>query len=76
MLNRRVQILFEKDSWNKLVKTAKSQNISAGEFIRSAVKLELEKKDLINQNKGMPFNRLFNRGSKSKQIAKNANEKA
>lgn len=44
MLNKRVHILFEKDFWNKLTKSAKSQNISAGEFIRRAVKEELERK--------------------------------
>ncbi len=43
MLNRRVQILFDKDSWNKLVKLAKVQNISAGEFIRRSVRLEMDK---------------------------------
>ncbi len=76
MLNRRVQILFDKDSWNKLVKVAKSDKISAGEFIRQAVKLELEKKDLIDQNKRIPFKGLFNRGSKPKQAAKETHNKS
>ena len=42
MLNRRVHILFDKNTWNKLVKNAKSQNISAGELIRRAVREYME----------------------------------
>lgn len=61
MLNRRVQILFDKDLWKRLSKSAKSQNISAGEFIRRAVKVELEKnKEPENERRG-PFKRLFKR---------------
>lgn len=53
MLNRRVQILFEKDLWNKLAKLAKAQNISAGEFIRRSVKQEMDKnKELEGNRKG------------------------
>ncbi len=43
MLNRRVHTLFDKDLWNKVVKSAKSQNISAGEFIRTSVREYLDK---------------------------------
>lgn len=60
MLNRRVQLLFSKDQWNKVVKTAKSQNISAGEFIRRAVEERFEaKKELPEEKHPTPFNRLF-----------------
>ena len=43
MLNRRVHILFDKDLWNKLNKVCKAKKISAGEFIRGAVREQLEK---------------------------------
>ena len=63
MLNKRTQILLEKDMWNKLVKVAKSQNISAGEFIRKAVREELQKnKELLKENRSMPFKGLFKGG--------------
>ena len=66
MLNRRVQILFDKDLWNKLIKTCKAQNISAGEFIRVSVRAELEKNKVINdRDKITPFNRLFKSRSKA-----------
>lgn len=65
MLNRRVQILLDKDMWNKIVKTAKSQNISAGEFIRRAVKEYSDKqKELISKENPTPFNRFFKSGRK------------
>ena len=60
MLNRRVHILFDKDLWNKLVKHAKSQNISAGELIRGAVREYLDRqKELLSKEQKTPFNRLF-----------------
>lgn len=62
MLDRRVQILFDKDSWNKLVKHAKAQNISAGEYIRTAVRDYVDKqKELLSKEQKTPFNRLFKR---------------
>lgn len=66
MLNRRFQILFDKDSWNKLTKMAKSQNISFGEFIRRAVREYLDKqKELVSKEKpATPFNRFFKAGRK------------
>jgi len=64
-LNRRVQILFDKDLWNKLTKATKSQNISVGEFIRRAVRIELDKqKEVLSEEKRTPFNRLFKSRSK------------
>jgi len=64
MLNRRVDILFDKDLWNKLVKTAKSQNISAGEFIRRAVREYLDKKtESQGKEKQAPFKGFFKRKS-------------
>lgn len=59
MLNKRVHILFNKDSWNKLIKSAKAQNISAGEFIRRAVTEELNKKKDVQAEKRSPFKGLF-----------------
>ena len=65
MLNRRVHILFDKDLWNRLVRLAKSQNISYGELIRRAVKEELEKnKELLAGKRSMSFNRLFKSSQK------------
>ncbi len=40
MLNKRTQILFDKEFWNKLNAFANAQNTSVGELIRSAVKKE------------------------------------
>lgn len=63
MLNRRVHILFDKDLWNKLVKFAKSQNISFGELIRRAVGEYLDKQgELQNKDRPAPFNRFFKAG--------------
>ncbi len=60
MLNRRVQLLFSKDQWNKVVKSAKAQNISAGEFIRRVVDKYSEVKIEVSEEKrSTPFNRLF-----------------
>lgn len=60
MLNKRVHILFDKDLWKKLNKLAKVQKISAGEFIRRAVREELEQgKELISQKQRIPFKRFF-----------------
>lgn len=60
MLNKRVHVLFDKDLWNKLNKLAKIQKVSAGEFIRRAVREELEKnKELISKRQSLPFKGLF-----------------
>ena len=63
MLNRRTQILFDKDLWNKVVKSAKSQNISAGEFIRTSVREYLDKQNKSNKEKPAPFQGFFKRKS-------------
>lgn len=63
MLNRRFQVLFDKDLWNKLTKNAKAQNISFGEAIRRAVREYL---DAQSKKQGLdrptPFNRFFKAG--------------
>lgn len=61
MLNRRVQILLDKEMWNKIVKNAKAQKISAGEYIRRAVSeyKDVQKEIEIQQKPQMPFNRFF-----------------
>ena len=65
MLNRRVQILFDKDLWKRLVKFAKSQNISFGELIRRAVGEYLNKQgELQSKERPTPFNRFFKAGGK------------
>ncbi len=64
MLNRRVQLLFDKDLWNRLIKAAKSQKISAGEFVRRAVNLELEKTKVLDSQKPGRFKGLFKAGRK------------
>jgi len=64
MLNKRTQILLEKDLWNRIIKLAKSQNISAGEFIRRAVAEYLDKKkELISKENPAPFKGFFKRKS-------------
>lgn len=59
MLNRRVHILLDKDMWNRIVKTAKAQKISAGEYVRRAVSNYMDKKEENNQTKPMRFKGLF-----------------
>ena len=60
MLNKRVHVLFDKDLWKKLTKSAKSQNLSAGELIRRAVLEQLEKKkEEVSPKQGMHFKGLF-----------------
>lgn len=62
MLNRRVDILFDKDLWKKVLGRAKSQNISAGEFIRRAVREYLDKqKESVSKEKSTPFKGFFKR---------------
>lgn len=40
MLNKRTQILFDKELWRNLVNIAKKENTSVGELVRLAVKKE------------------------------------
>jgi len=62
MLNRRAQLLFDKDLWNLVVKTAKSQNISAGEFIRRAIRGYIDKqKETLSKEEQTSFKRFFKR---------------
>lgn len=64
MLNRRVDILFDKDLWKKVSERAKSQKISAGEFIRKAVREYLDKKiETQGGEKPAPFKGFFKRKS-------------
>lgn len=62
MLNRRAQLLFDKDLWNLVVKSAKSQNISAGEFIRRAIREYIDKQEKVQkEEKPTPFKGFFKR---------------
>lgn len=64
MLNRRFQILFDKDLWNRLTKVAKSQNISFGELIRRAIRDYVSKQnELEASEKPAPFKGFFKRKS-------------
>lgn len=51
MLNRRTQILFSKDYWNKLNKKAKAQNTSIGDIVRKAVERDFEMEKELEQRK-------------------------
>lgn len=63
MLNRRTQILLDKDMWNKIVKSAKAQNISAGEYIRRAVIEYIDNKNgLQGKESKIPFKSFFKTG--------------
>ncbi len=64
MLNKRVHILFDKDLWNKLNKVAKNEKVSAGELIRRAVRVELEKNKELLDKKASPFKGFFRPKSK------------
>lgn len=51
---------MDKDMRNKIVKVAKAENISVGEFIRRAITEALERNKELTINKpAMPFNRFF-----------------
>lgn len=55
-------MLFDKDLWNLVVKSAKSQNISAGEFIRRAIREYIDKqKEVQSKDKQAPFKGFFKR---------------
>lgn len=64
MLNKRFDMLMDKDMWNKVSKSAKSQNISFGEYVRRAVTKYMDsQKELQDKEKPKtPFNRFFKAG--------------
>lgn len=54
MLNRRTQILFSKDVWEKLVKLSRARNTSMGEVVRKAVEKEYdEERELETRGKAI-----------------------
>lgn len=53
MLNRRVQVLFDKDLWINLTKLADSEGISIGEFLRKAAREKIERKKELEHRKGV-----------------------
>ena len=53
MLNRRVQVLFDKDLWINLTKLAESEGISIGEFLRKAAKEKIERKKELEHRKSV-----------------------
>lgn len=66
MLNRRVQVLVNKDILNKLSELSKAQKVSMGEVVRRAVEKEYdEQKDLEVRKKAIDatlMNRLLYKG--------------
>ena len=66
MLNRRFQLLLDKDMWNNIVKSAKSDNISVGGYIRRTLieYMDRKKEALIKEKPTTPFNRFFKKGGK------------
>lgn len=61
MLNKRTQILLEKDMWNKLNKMAKDKKTSIGQLIREAVIERLAKEKEESGRKGV-INTILKRG--------------
>lgn len=53
MLNKRTQILLEKDMWNKLGRLAKAKKTSIGQLIREAVVERLAKEKEESSGTGM-----------------------
>ncbi len=51
MLNRRAQILFDKDLWNKLERRAKAQNLSIAKIVRKTLEKEFEQEKQLEQRK-------------------------
>ena len=51
MLNKRAQILFSKDLWNKLEKKSKAQKSSIAELVRKAVEKDFEEEKQLEQRK-------------------------
>lgn len=64
MLNRRFQILLEKDMWNKLNKMAKDKKTSIGQLIREAVVKRLAEEKEESGGQGM-INAILKRRPKS-----------
>jgi len=50
-LNKRVQVLFSEELWEKLVKTARERGVSVGEFIRLIVTQEYESGDMLERRR-------------------------
>lgn len=51
MLTKRTNILFDEDTWDKLVKLARSRNISTSMIIRVAVEKELSDEEMFAQRR-------------------------
>ena len=51
MLNKRTQILFDKELWQILVDLAKAKKTSVGELVRAAVREKYEEEKLLNKRK-------------------------
>lgn len=51
MLNKRTNILFDENLWNKLNKYAKKNNLSVGQTVREAVKEKITSTSTMEQRK-------------------------
>lgn len=51
MLNKRAQILFDQDTWRKLVNLAATQNTSIGELVRDAVEEKYSEEDTLRRRR-------------------------
>lgn len=55
-------MLMDKDMWNKVSKSAKSQNISFGEYVRRSITEYIDRQKDLTSQKQTPFKRFFKAG--------------
>ena len=53
MLNRRVQVLFNKDLWNKIIHLAKAHKTSVGQIVRETMESRLAREKEFEQRKSV-----------------------
>lgn len=70
MLIKRTQILFDKQLWNTLSDTAKRENLSIGELVRTAVREKYQDQERLEKRKKAVEAILAFRKKYGKQLAK------
>lgn len=51
MLNKRTNILFDKELWDQISKLAKAENVSVGDFVRKTLRSRLDEKKAQEKRK-------------------------
>lgn len=56
MLNKRTNILFDHEIWEKLTRLASARKISVGEIVRTAVEKEINAEEKLKQRQAAIWN--------------------